>query len=118
MFHINNNEELSLSRIALSKLIKIVLKRGFSLRFKAKGKSMMPSINNGDIITISPLNNDKIRINDIVAFIEPTRKILLVHRVIKIDNDKFLIKGDNVYNHDGYIPRSNILGRVIKIGDF
>ncbi len=76
---------------------------------------MHPFIRNEDIVTITLFRNASPRPGDVVAFTYPRINKLIVHRIVKKKGDYFLIKGDNLPNSDGFIHRSNILGRVIKV---
>ena len=93
-----------------------VLEKGFSFRFKAKGWSMDPFIRYGDVVTITPITNRPIKIGEVVAFIQPEKNILSVHRVIARRGIEFSIKGDNAIDKsDIRIPNKFILGRVSKV---
>lgn len=112
---LKTQKELTLSAQALALLLEAFRERGVSLRFKAKGFSMSPFIKNGDVITISPLNNKPPRLGDIIAFSDPTTHKVRVHRVIKKKNTSCLVKGDNTAWRDGYVEQTNILGYVHKV---
>jgi len=98
-----------------SALMKAVIKEGNAFRFRAAGNSMNPFIKNGDIITISPINNRSIITGDILAVSIPTDNHLVVHRVVSRKKDLFLLKADNCKDPDGWIPSFHIIGSVNKI---
>jgi signal peptidase I len=90
------------------------------MRFRATGGSMTPFIRNNDILTIAPLTQRKIRLGDVVAFKNSKKENgfrLSIHRVVQIlDNQKYLVKGDNISKHpDGVVSKNQILGKIIKI---
>ena len=103
------------SSASLKELIKEVLARHVSFRFKAFGASMSPFILNEDIITLSALPHQQIRFGEIVAFTRPCTGGLAVHRVVGFKNNRYLLKGDNVSCSDGLIPRENIICAVTAI---
>ena len=107
--------ERSLSGPDFAAVAHDVLRKGASFRFKATGLSMFPLIRDGDVVTVSPLNGNPLRLGDVVAFTPSELQKLVVHRVIKIMGDSFLIKGDNIYAADGLFPKANILGRVTRV---
>lgn len=115
MSYIKKKERLDFTGAEFSFLIGSLLKNSILVRFKAEGKSMMPYIDDGDVIVVSPIHNDEIAIDDVVAFIQPISNSLVVHRVIEIQNGQYLIKGDNTFKNNGLVYRSNILGRVSKV---
>ena len=112
---IKEGEESSLSMEALVELTRAVTEKGKSFRFQALGFSMYPFIRNGDYITISPLTSGHPRLGDVVAFIQPDTKKLVVHRIIENRGDHYLIRGDNTTAPDGLIPKANVLGYMTKV---
>lgn len=95
--------------------LKVKIENGLPFTFKAKGVSMRPFIKNDDIITIAPLNGDSIRIGKVVAFILPNTERLVVHRIVGIDKENYIIKGDNTLGMAALVPRENIIGIVTGI---
>ncbi len=103
-------------KVELAEIMKETLLKGAVFRFQAKGHSMYPFIKDGDFITISHRKRNKaIRLGDIVAFIDPEKDRLVVHRVTQKLNDLYLIKGDFIALKCDLISSNNILGRVITI---
>jgi signal peptidase I len=113
--HNLKESELSLPGPALLELLRATLAKGMSFRFRAKGFSMDPFIRDGDMITVRPLADHSPNTGDVVAFIQEGSERLLVHRVIRIKGNAYLIKGDNSAGADGLIPRANILGWVKRV---
>lgn len=104
-----------LSMTALRELLYAVLERGFPFRLCCKGGSMSPFIKDGDMITIVSLDGAAPRMGDFVVFIRPSSGFVVVHRVVGKRNDEYLIQGDSISEPDGWIPRTDILGRVTEI---
>ena len=108
--------ELPLSGTALLELMQAVLAKGVPFRFRARGWSMTPFIRDGDIITITPIQDQRLVLGDIVAFTRPAENRLVVHRIVNRHGSDFMIQGDCAPDHpDGVIPVSNLLGRVVRI---
>jgi hypothetical protein len=105
--------EWRLSAPALIDLMQSTLAKGVSFRFRAKGSSMHPFIRDDDMITVSSLNVDGPGLGDVVAFVQEGR--LVVHRVIKINANGYLIKGDAIGCGDGPVPLANVLGSVTRV---
>ena len=72
---------------------------------------MFPTLLEGDIITISKCKEYKI--GDILVFLYKDDEII-VHRLLKIENDTYFCKGDNCFRLED-IPYERIVGKVIKI---
>ncbi|MFC2053430.1 S24 family peptidase [Chloroflexota bacterium] len=93
-----------------------ILGEGNTLRFRARGSSMRPFIRDGDILEVKPLNGVKLRRTDIILG-KSTSGHIVAHRVIKIEQNEggkvLLIQGDALYNPDGYVKQSEVLGVVV-----
>ena len=107
--------ELNLSGAAMGQLLRGVLEKGASCRFRATGLSMYPFIKDGDVLTVSPLKGFFPRFGDVVAFTQPETGKLVVHRVIGKRRSIYLIRGDNANNPDGFLSKDNILGWVSRV---
>lgn len=92
-----------------------LMRKGARCRFRAKGWSMSPLIKDGDIVTITPTKDCRIRVGQIVAVIEPETRRLFIHRVVRKKGMKYEIKGDNLLTSDGLFDQSEIIGLVEKI---
>jgi len=104
-----------------SDLLKIssnLIEKSASIRFRAKGSSMRPFIQDGDLITVSPLRDYPIRVGDVVLY-KTVDNRPIVHRVIRkttiAGKAAFFIKGDATFGPPEKIGMKNILGRVTAI---
>jgi hypothetical protein len=108
--------DLSLSGEDLVELMRAVLAKGASFRFRAKGWSMAPFIRDGDVICVSPLPASGPGLGDVVAFFTPESQRLLVHRVVLRRGAACVSRGDNISGmSDGTISIKHILGRVTRV---
>ena len=110
----NKQGELSLSGSAFVTLLRAVLDKGVSFRFRATGFSMSPFIRNGDVLTVSPLSGGP-HLGDVVAFVKRQTGGLVIHRVVRTGAGHCLIRGDNSSRDDGYVSEADILGRITKV---
>lgn len=109
-------QELPLSGQALMDLTRAVIARGRPIRFRARGWSMAPFIQDGDVITVSPLSEAGPNVGEVVAFVRPADFHMVVHRVVARHGMSMLIQGDNgIDETDGLIQSENLLGRVTQI---
>jgi nickel-type superoxide dismutase maturation protease len=88
-------------------------------RFKIIGHSMEPQIKNGESVLVSniPYWFKTPKINDIVAFKDNDGKVL-IKRIIKIQNGKYFVEGDNKEDSldsqkFGFISKDKIIGELI-----
>jgi len=109
-----SQESRSMSGIAFAELMKAILEKNVPFRFTATGCSMTPFIRDGDLITISPAPL-RLRPGDVVPFVSPSCDKLMVHRILNVSREGYLIKGDNNTEPDGRIPASSIIGRVVRV---
>jgi signal peptidase len=110
---VNDSIPKSMPNDRFAELIAAVLSKGKQFRFQAKGYSMSPFIQNGDIVTISPQSRI-INLGEVVAIFD-SKKHLFLHRVVKIRGDKFLVQGDSNPTIDGWFIRNEILGFVTNV---
>jgi len=96
-------------------LMRAVLEKGKPFRYEARGTSMHPFIQDGDVVTVGPLTGGGPRTGDVVAFVHPATGGVRVHRVVRTDHGRYLLKGDNALGDDGVLGRDAILGLVVRI---
>ncbi|MGA7744572.1 MAG: hypothetical protein ABSF35_20025 [Polyangia bacterium] len=108
--HFAAGNALEISGEQLQELLDAVLSRGRPLRFRARGFSMGPLVQDRDVITISPLAGRRPGTGDIIACrLRPSRR-LVVHRVRAVRSDGLLVQGDSAFLPDGMIPLGDVLG--------
>lgn len=103
---------MGLSGEALAALLEDARSRGVSLRFRARGFSMWPFLKDGDVITVGPLPAGGPRVGDVVAFRDPGRDTLLLHRLIARSGRSLRTRGDNEPSPDAPFPSGRLLGRI------
>ena len=77
--------------------------------------SMYPTLNRGDLILVKGTTPEEIEVGTVVVFRH--EKGLAVHRVVEIDGDKIVTKGDANPKEDDPITYDDIVGRVPSIGN-
>ncbi|MDA3856163.1 MAG: signal peptidase I [Candidatus Woesearchaeota archaeon] len=86
--------------------------------FIIQSDSMLPSIEVGDIVIIKNYEFEDLNLylNKTIAFYNPIDNRIIVHRVIKINENNIYTKGDNTLFIDEYtLRKENILGIIISI---
>ncbi len=107
--------EMPLSGQALLELMRAVLARGLPFRFCARGWSMAPFIRDGDVITVSPLQQAP-GFGEVVAFVRPGTESLVVHRVVARHGAASLVQGDaESEDADWPVLQESLLGRVTRV---
>ncbi len=97
-------------------LIEIYKKVGKISSFRCEGRSMLPLIAPGSMVSIEHLPAEKIKLGEIIAFRRSSH--LVVHRVLKEyhhqGNLSFLEKGDSNLRA-GIVKEKNVLGKIVKV---
>lgn len=86
------------------------LAEGQSVEMPLCGVSMVPTLRNGDIITLEPAA--VVAVGDVVLFRSQGRHLL--HRVVAIDGDTFTMQGDNCRTVE-MAGRGDILARLVAV---
>ena len=82
--------------------------------FEVATGSMSNTIEIGDVILVKLIEpNETLSENEIVVFTQDTT--LVTHRIIKINGDQIITKGDANNTQDDPISRGKIIGKVVKI---
>ncbi len=106
---------LALSGPGLMEFVKAVLANGAQFRFRARGFSMHPFIQDGDLITVLPPDGHGPKPGGVVAFCHPETQKLVVHRVLAAFAEGCIIRGDSAPEADGFIRLENLLGAVGRV---
>ncbi len=93
-----------------------LLSQGATVRFRPTGRSMYPSIREGELITVEPVQASDVKIADIVLY--RSERGLIAHRVVEIasrDSQVFRVRGDASLSCDQPVEAEQILGRVVGV---
>jgi len=113
-----------------------LLSRGTTVRFRPSGRSMYPSIREGELITVEPVVASDVTLGDIVLY--RSQRGFIAHRVIQLscpqtepsavgaagfslrasssrDARVFRLRGDASLSSDKPVEAHQILGRVIRV---
>lgn len=95
-----------------------LLSEGRSIRLRADGYSMYPSIKPGSVINVEPyLSGSEPALGDIVAWGgEPG---MVVHRIVSIERDNnnmyYVTRGDSTLTEDPPVNPAQIAGKVVRV---
>lgn len=85
---------------------------GTIYRFKLYGNSMNPTFKSGDILMAEKICEDCYKEGDITVF--ESDGMVIAHRIITINGDNVLTKGDALSLADPPIKKKNLLGKVVQ----
>lgn len=110
MVDITHMTELSNKNSALIK--KTLEKDGECYSF-TMGISMEPLFHqHRDIVVIAPVDIDSVKSNDVLLYKRQNYDFLPLHRVLKVREKDYVIRGDNTYRLE-YVPKDYVVG-VLK----
>jgi Peptidase S24-like len=93
---------------------------GYQVRFHAQGYSMTPTINDGEAITVEPVDPEQVRRGDILLFRRTFGNARIVaHRVVRIRRGRvvshpFVMRGDCSAGNEN-VRAQDVLGRVCLV---
>jgi Peptidase S24-like len=90
-----------------------VLISGHTLRLRAFGTSMLPSIWPGDILSVEPKPEQEIVAGDIVLVARRNR--FFIHRLIEKQVSRWITRGDSLPHNDDPVNSSEVLGSISLI---
>ena len=86
------------------------LKKNGTLTYSNVGTSMMPLLCQGrDLFTVEKKGKKRCKAGDVVLYVREPDKYVL-HRVIRVRKDDYVILGDNCINNEYGIKDKDILG--------
>jgi len=84
--------------------------------YSVQSDSMTPAIKTGDLVIDKPVIISGIKRGDIVSYASLSNHHLVVsHRVLSINNQRLITKGDNLFSADPPVDFSAVQGRVFKV---
>ena len=98
-------------------VVESLLAAGCSVRFRASGGSMHPTIRAGDVLVLAPIDPTELRKGAVVLARQSGR--LVAHRIADITNSdagpRVLLRGDALSACAPTVPADAILARVVAI---
>ena len=93
-----------------------LLSKSVPIEIKMSGSTMSPVIEDGDLITIEPIQENSLRPGDIILY-NSLRDTAVIHRVVRLEKgdsaDRSVItRGDAASQNDLAVPFHRVLGRV------
>jgi hypothetical protein len=101
------------------RLVSELRHRGHSIRFTARGSSMMPFVRNGDVLTAVSADASTLRIGDIAFYRRPDGS-LVAHRVLARSRRRgatplICTRGDSRWLATESVSDDQVLGRIVRI---
>jgi hypothetical protein len=90
------------------------LRAGRRAQIRALGGSMWPTVRDGAVLLVQPVDPKTISLGDLAAF-EDSEGHLKVHRVVARRPDHLVVKGDGLDTADPPVPLGAVLGVAIVL---
>src|SRR3989442_9908103 len=96
-----------------------LLRCGNRVRFRAVGASMQPTIEDGELITVAPVEPAAVKRGDILLY--RGERGLIAHRLVglrrsaKGEDVRYLLQGDASVDRDDPVQPEQVLGRVVAV---
>jgi phage repressor protein C with HTH and peptisase S24 domain len=92
-------------------LLDSLLNEGRRVRFTARGESMNPAIADGEVVIVEPLGT----LHTGEIFLYRSERGLRAHRLVRIEGDQLIFRGDRAVDDDPPVTRDAVAGRVIAV---
>ena len=94
-----------------------LLRDGQSVRFHAPGRSMYPTIREGEAITVEPILPSEVKVGDIILYRSDDG--VIAHRVARIergenDGRRFILRADTWGEYDEPVQADQVMGKVVS----
>ena len=90
------------------------------MRFRARGRSMLPTVRDGDCVTVGPVDPRAVAVGDVLFC--RTWRGPVAHRVARIDARQpdarprqFTLRGDASLENDRPVAAPDVIGRVVSV---
>jgi len=95
-----------------------LLTSGYGVRFRAKGSSMLPTIQEGEMMTVVPVAPHEVSCGDIILYCFAGG--MIAHRVVRMAQAAdggavFSVRGDASWAFDQAVEAQQVLGRVVSV---
>ena len=95
-----------------------LLRDGYRVRFRAHGRSMHPTIQEGERITVEPVESSEVKAGDVVLYRAGLG--VVAHSVVRRERRsgpivRFLLRGDSSDCCDDPVAAAQVLGRVVCV---
>ncbi|RJR31306.1 signal peptidase I [Candidatus Parcubacteria bacterium] len=101
--------------VGTPKLLSFLLKTEYPLAAITSG-SMWPKLKTGDLILIEGIDSSDINVGDIVVFVND-EKNFTIHRVIELNDNSIITKGDANNIPDQPVPYEMVVGKLLRINN-
>jgi phage repressor protein C with HTH and peptisase S24 domain len=93
--------------------LRAVLAAGHGARFRVEGDSMHPVIRGGEYVHVIPCAVSELRRGDVI--LTATGRGLTAHRIVRIEGQRIITRGDNSLRADPPVEAAKVLGKISQV---
>jgi signal peptidase I len=96
-------------------LLDETLRAGCAARFRAFGKSMHPTIQDGEVVVVRPVSLERIAVGDVI--LAETDRGMVAHRLIRVERGAALLilRGDAQATETDAVTVAQVVGKVVAV---
>jgi signal peptidase I len=101
-------------------LLHETLRAGCAVRFRAFGKSMHPTIRDGEVVIVRPVSPERIVVGDVI--LAETDRGMVAHRLIRVERAAarrgeplLILRGDAQATETDTVTVSQVVGKVVAV---
>lgn len=100
--------------LGLPKLLVWALDTNYPMAAITSG-SMWPALKEGDLVFIQGIKKEALQIGDIIVFRNQENGTLTIHRIVRLDDDALVTKGDANFTEDEPTKYEDVVGRMLRL---
>jgi signal peptidase len=100
-------------RVAWRQLIFEQARNAGEVRLRVSGRSMLPALWPGDVVTVRRCSLAEFQPGQIVLFGQQQK--LTVHRVVRVADDHLIARGDSLPSSDPPVTETEVVGKVVSV---
>lgn len=78
--------------------------------------SMWPVLGEGDLVFVQGISGkEELKIGDVIVYRNKVNNTFTIHRIVKMNEDTLVTKGDANFNEDAPTPYSDVVGKALVL---
>jgi signal peptidase I len=77
--------------------------------------SMWPVLHEGDLVFIQGIDKDQLKVGDIIVYRNTANIGFTIHRIVKLEPNDLITRGDANFTDDAPVAYDNVVGRTFQV---
>lgn len=91
-----------------------LIESGDPVCIKVKGNSMMPFLKNNEDSVVALKTDGRLKVGDVVFYLR-LGSVVVMHRIVKLENDKMWLCGDAQQTPEGPLNVDRVFAKVVSV---